>query len=528
MSSIKGYFCPVLHAHLPFVRHPEYSDMMEERWLYEAITETYLPLLDVFERLESDGVKFRLTMSITPPLANMLADELLINRYSNYLSKQEELSEKEIFRNAENPEFGLLARIYHTKFKHLRAVFEKWDRHLIKAFKHFQDAGFLEIITCCATHAFLPLIGHLREAVSAQIEMAVKDYEYHFGKAPNGIWLAECAYNPGDDELLKKFGIKFFFTDTHGIAYADKKPSYGTYAPIECPSGVTAFGRDIETGRQVWSSEVGYPGDPIYREFYRDIGFELDMDYISPYIHESGIRMNTGIKYYRITEKHSEQKEPYDYSAAMRRVCDHANHFLFCREQQIKYFSTYMSRKPIVVAMYDCELFGHWWYEGPEFIYNILRKISVESSVVDLCTPSDYLREYPENEKAIPSASTWGAEGYNYVWLNDTNSWIYPHIHKATERMIELAKRFPNVSGLKKRVLNQAARELMLLQSSDWAFILTNNTTTGYAKNRIKAHVFRFNKLYDFINEDKIDEAWLAEVENRDKIFPEMDYRIFK
>lgn len=522
-----GFLAIVLHAHLPFVRHPEYPDMMEERWFFEAITETYIPLIDVFDRLLSDGIHFRITMTMTPPLLNMLSDELLMERYSAHLAKLEELSEKEVIRTAKQPEFKDTARFYRDKLKKIRGIFEDLQHDLISGFRYFQDAGVLEVITCCATHGYLPLMKDYRPSVRAQIEVGVSEYWRFFGRQPRGIWLAECAYNTGDDAVLRDYGIEYFFTDSHGITNAEPRPSYGVYAPIMCPSGVKAFGRDMESGRQVWSSIIGYPGDPNYREFYRDIGFDLDMDYIKPYIHESGIRLNTGIKYYRITDRESSEKLPYSPQEALRRVAIHGGHFIWCRERQIEYLMTQMDRKPIVVSPYDCELFGHWWYEGTEFIYHVLKKTALESKYVSLVTPSDYLDYYPGIQEAVPSASSWGANGYSEVWLNDTNAYMYPHMHKAAERMIQLADSFPESDGLLRDALNQAARELMLLQSSDWAFIMKMGTTVGYAKKRVKDHTFRFTKLYEDIMNGNINEPWLREVERRDNIFPEMDYRVY-
>ena len=526
-NQYQGFLSLVLHAHLPFVRHPEHEDMMEERWLYEAITETYIPLIEVYDKLLADGVKFRITMTLTPPLVNMLTDQLLMERYLRHLRRLIELSEKEIERTRWQPEFNSTALIYRQKFIRSLEIFESYNCNLVSAFKKFQDAGVLEIITCCATHGYLPLMNNYRPAVRAQIEMAVRDYQKHFDRSPNGIWLAECAYNPGDDQILKDFGIKYFFTDTHGILYANPRPTYGAFAPIACESGVLAFGRDVESSRQVWCAHQGYPGDFDYREYYRDIGFDLDLDYIKPYIHESGIRVNTGIKYHRITSRDTDQKQPYNYQAAMAKAATHAGHFLWCREKQIEYLARTMKRMPMVVSPYDAELFGHWWYEGPDFIHNVLRKIATESNVVKLVTPSDYLDTYKENQKATPSMSSWGHKGYNEVWLHQSNDWIYPHLHKAAERMIELADTYKNAEGLLQRALNQASRELMLLQSSDWAFIMKTGTTVEYAVKRTKDHTFRFNKLYQDIKANQIDSAWLAEVERRDNIFPEIDYRIY-
>ncbi len=528
MKNYQGFLSLVLHAHLPFVRHPEHADMMEERWLFEAVTETYIPLLEIFGKLVADGVKFRITMSLTPPLLNMLADSLLIERYSRHLAKLEELAASEVDRTRWQHEFHATALMYRERFRRIRSIFSGCGGNLISLFKKYQDLGVLEIITCCATHGFLPLLSDFRPAVKAQIEMAVRDYQKHFSRSPRGIWLAECAYSPGDDEILKEFGIKYFFTDTHGLLFAEPRPLYGVYAPIECPSGVCAFGRDVESSRQVWSAHEGYPGDFAYREYYRDIGHDLEFDYIRPFIHESGFRLNTGIKYHRITSRDGAEKQPYNYQEAMARVAAHAGHFIACREQQIKQLAPAMDRPPVIVSPYDCELFGHWWFEGPEFIHHVLRKTAIESNVVNLATPSDYLDACPNNQKCTPSLSSWGHRGYNEVWLNESNAWIYPHMHKAAQRMIELADRFPAADGLLLRALNQAARELMLLQSSDWAFIMKTGTTVEYAHKRTRDHTFRFNKLYEDITSGKINESWLREVEWRDNIFPEMDYSIYR
>jgi 1,4-alpha-glucan branching enzyme len=523
----KGFLTLILHAHLPFVRHPEHADMMEERWLFEAITETYIPLVQIFSDLLEDHVPFRLTMSITPPLAAMLSDELLINRYCAYLKKLIGLAEKELARTILIPELQANARMYLQKFTAADKTLCLWNHRLLDAFSYFQQAGVLEIITCCATHGYLPLMQHQPEAINAQIEMAVIDYRHHFGCEPKGIWLAECAYSPGDDKILARHGLKYFFVDTHGILYAEPRPTMGVYAPIECESGVLAFGRDVESSRQVWSAHEGYPGDYHYREFYRDIGFDLDKNYLSPFLHETGIRLNTGIKYHRITSRENSEKEYYNYSRAMEKVAIHAGHFIDCREKQIKHLFGAIERKPVVVSPYDAELFGHWWFEGPEFIRQVLRKISLESDVVGLATPSDYLKMFPVNQRANPCLSSWGHRGYNEFWLDHSNDWIYPHQHKAAERMVELCEKFPAATGLLRRALNQAARELLLLQSSDWAFILRNNTTVEYARKRVKDHTFRFNKIFEDVINGSINEAWLKEVEKRDNIFQEIDYLIY-
>ncbi|MGI5862574.1 MAG: glycoside hydrolase family 57 protein [Myxococcales bacterium] len=526
---MQGYLSFVLHAHLPFVRHPEHEEFLEEDWLYEAITETYLPLLDVFDRLANDNVPFRMTMSLTPPLVSMLRDELLVHRYSRRLDKLCELADKEVHRTAKDAAFSPLAHFYRDRFYNARQAFhDRYHRDLVGAFRRLQDHGVLDILTCGATHGFLPLMQAFPEAVRAQITVAAAHYRQNFGRDPLGIWLPECGYYPGLERFLAAEGIRYFFVDSHGILDATPRPRYGVYAPLYTPTGTAAFGRDPESSQQVWSAEHGYPGDYWYREFYRDIGYDLDFDYVKPYVQPTGARKNTGIKYYRITGR-TPHKEPYDRRVAMERAAEHAGNFMFNRERQVEYLASAMpGRKPIVIAPYDAELFGHWWFEGPDFIEYFIRKSAYDQKIYRLASPADFLRENPENQLATPPMCSWGAGGYSDVWLDGSNDWIYRHLHKATERMIALSRDYPDDDSLRRRALNQAARELLLAQSSDWAFIMKTGTMVEYAIRRTKEHVLRFNKLHDQIRSNSIDERWLGYVENRDNIFPELDYRVYR
>lgn len=523
----KGYLALVLHGHLPFVRHPEHDRFLEEDWLYEAITETYLPLIEVFEGLVEDGVDFRLTMSLTPTLVSMLTDPLLQQRYLRHITRLIELAEKEIDRTGNDPRFNQLALMYRDLFAKARSAFEKKYRgNLVAAFRKFQDLGKLEIITCAATHGYLPLMENPR-AVLAQAVVAAEHYETHFGRPPRGIWLPECGYFPGLDGILKQAGLRYFFTDSHGVFHATPRPKYGVYAPIYCRTGLAAFGRDIESSKQVWSSVEGYPGDCRYRDFYRDIGFDLDYDYVKPYLHPDGARVSLGIKYYRITGA-SDHKELYEPRMARERAADHAGNFLFNREKQVEWLAgVFQDRKPLIVAPYDAELFGHWWFEGPDWINLLIRKIALDQKTVRMITPTEYLAENPRCQVAEPSPSSWGHNGYAEVWLDAANDWIYPHLHRAADRMIELARSFPRAEGLLRRALNQAARELLLAQSSDWAFIMKAGSHAEYAVRRTKEHLSRFMRLYEGIRGNALDESWLADIEYRDNLFPRIDYRVY-
>src|SRR6266852_2242971 len=314
---MQSYFSLVLHAHLPFVRHPEHEHFLEENWLYEAITETYLPLIQIMDGWLRDGMESRLTLTLSPTLCAMLLDPLLQDRYVRHLDGLLELAEKEVLRTHWDQTFHPLALMYQERFRSLWTTYFAYGRNLVGAFRKFQEAGKLEIITSAATHALLPLLSSHPPSIRAQILVPRDHYRSCFGCDPRGIWLPECAYVDGVEKILQEANIRWFIIDTHGVLHARPRPRYGVFAPVFTPNGIAAFGRDLESARQVWSKDEGYPGDYRYRDFYRDIGFDLDYDYVKPYMPATGQRTFTGIKYHSITGS-EELKQVYDRQAALR------------------------------------------------------------------------------------------------------------------------------------------------------------------------------------------------------------------
>ncbi|MGZ8227456.1 MAG: glycoside hydrolase family 57 protein [Methylococcaceae bacterium] len=523
----KGFLSIILHAHLPYVRHPEHESFFEENWLFEAITECYIPLIRVLDRLQQDNVSYRLTLSLSPTLISMLRDKLLHTRYLKHLHKLLELAEKEIVRTRKQREYQKLARLYRRFFSDTLKIYQdQYHCDLLTAFKKHYDSGSLELITCAATHGFLPLLSVSETAVRNQINVGVETFKTNLGFAPSGFWLPECAYYPGLEKALGDAGVNYFFVDTHGIMDASTPPHNGVYAPLDCGNGVAAFGRDPESSRQVWSSHEGYPGDFDYREYYKDIGFDLDMDYIAPYMLDRQTRINTGIKYYRVTGGEL-PKEIYDPGKALAKARQHAQDFINKRQQQIDALSANMDRTPIIIAPYDAELFGHWWFEGPYWLESVLRLASESGNGVQTASCSDYLAQISAHQIATPSVSTWGDQGYFSYWLNETNDWIYPLLHKAEREMEKLAADLQGVTvnQLQTRALNQAARSVLLAQSSDWPFIMKSGTTIEYARKRITDHLARFNYLHDCIRKNRINERYLTALEIMDNIFPDIDFR---
>ena len=519
-----GYLALILHAHLPFVRHPEHDDSFEEEWLFEAITETYIPLIGMMQRLLREGVPCKLAISITPPLCAMLADELLRNRYLRHLSRSINLAGREIERNRDHPQLEELARFYYNLFTETHRVYaEELQCDLLSAFRQLRDAGALEIVASAATHGLLPLLAQSPSALRAQVLLGCDSYRETFDADPAGFWLPECAFVPDLEHVLQEANIRWFVVDAHAFALARPRPTRAIFAPCFTPAGPAAFARDPESSRQVWSAEAGYPGDAAYRDFYRDIGFDLPP---TEAFADSTLKAPrfTGLKYHRVTGRGCE-KQLYNRESAEAVASTHAEHFLAARRAQFLELPE-VDFAPIVTMPFDAELFGHWWFEGPLFLETFIRKAAAGTPELQLTTPAEYLGAYSTHEVTEPAGSSWGDGGYWGVWLDERNAWIYPHLHAAAARMNEaaLAHRM-GASPIVERILRQLARELLLAQSSDWAFLMRSGTASEYATQRTVDHLQRFSSLFTQVQSGSIDERYLAECESRDNLFPNVEWR---
>ena len=516
------------------MRHPEHPRFLEEDWLFEAIVETYVPLLLMLSRLDEDAVPGQIAIGLTPTLCAMLCDELLQERCTDYLDRALGLARDEAARHQSDPASARheLSVFYLQHLEEIRIAWEdRWHRDLVTAFRDAQDRGRLEIMASAATHGVLPLAGS-SEAVHAQIEAGCRAYRHHFGRDPRGFWLPECAYTDPIEPELHACGIRWFVLEAHGLHHASPTPTNGLFKPCRTSNGIAVFARDPESSQQVWSADSGYPGAPEYRDFYRDLGYELPLADLRDYLGNDELRRFTGLKYHRVTGA-TEEKKLYDSAIGAALAVQHAHHFAKARAAQLAAIAPCVEGAPAVVCAFDAELFGHWWFEGPHFLEAFIREATLQSADTDkgfqLSSPSTYLAGNDWLERIDPAASTWGHGGHLETWLSDDNRWIYPHLHAATERLVTLA-RHANTgapSPLQSRCLTQMARELLLAQSSDWAFLITTGTARPYAEKRFRDHLHRFRTLFDQIVSEQIDPAFLETCEERDQLSPGVDWKLF-
>ncbi len=570
MTNRSGSFTFVLHAHLPYVishgKWPHGTD-----WLNEAAAETYIPILNILHRLIREGHSPRITIGITPILTEQLSDQMFKEEFREYLKHKVEAAredQKEFARTGEkrlSKTADFWERVYSER---LQDFTEVYGEDLVGSFRALQERGTVEIITCAATHGYLPLLGR-DECVQAQIRQAVHSYERHYRRNPKGIWLPECAYRPryewkrplavyadrdpvlrkGVEEFLSEQGIDYFIIDSHVLrggkaigVYLDRFEALkrlwgqfaGQYAPTEenrerSPyqtyyvnsygeeekQPVSVLTRDPRTGIQVWSGEHGYPGNPYYLDFHKK--------------HFPG-----GHRYWRVTSIKADlsEKEIYEPDRIPGTVQEQAGHFVDLVKEILSKARESGTAVPILTAPYDAELFGHWWFEGPEWLYHVLKRMDMDPEI-DLTTGSRYLSQHHGNEVISIPEGSWGEGGFHWIWLNEWTEWVWKKIYEAEDRMVDLSKTFRKTQNPDLiRVLRQLGRELLLLESSDWPFLISTWSARDYAELRVSGHLEDFRRLADTAEKMGLngklrpeEEEFLSLCEERDGIFPDLDFR---
>ncbi|MGA8937912.1 MAG: 1,4-alpha-glucan branching protein domain-containing protein [Acidobacteriaceae bacterium] len=566
-----GFLSLTLHAHLPYVvNHGTWPHGIE--WLHEAAAETYLPLLRVLANLERDNIALHCNLNLSPILLEQLAHPVFKADFPRYVERKIVAAREDeaYFTSVSESHYAELARFWQKFFTNALHDFQALDGDIIKGFRHFNDAGLIEIITCCATHGYLPLLG-TDESVRAQVRTAVTAHQRHIGVSPRGMWAPECGYRPsghwtypvsqpdgsafapdfnriGVEQVLSESDIDFFFVDTHLVEESDRTPSPyallhgqvsqkiaqngdetatynqyrrlyqayfvdGPYASAEKPRPTTVFPRDPSTGIQVWSGNFGYPGDGNYLDFHKK-------------------RWPGGHRYWSVTGPKVDMadKQPYNPQAAAERVQSHASHFVHLVWEAIN-AGMNDTIPPILSSPFDAELFGHWWFEGPQWLEAVARTLHNYPIGIHLTSASNYLDQYPRAGFIKMHEGSWGAEGANHVWMNPDTSWTYAHIYPAELYLRDLCTADHwNKTPISQRIVKQLCRELLLLESSDWQFLITTGAARDYAELRFDTHNDQFNELKSiwqhYESHQSItpeQEERLAAIEERDSIFPDID-----
>jgi len=555
-----GAFTFVLHSHLPYARLAGRWPHGEE-WIHEAAIETYIPLLETLYDLKDEGVNYRLMLGMTPTLAEQLTDALVLEHLGQYIENRIEAAKQDIvhFEKEGNAPLRDLAQWYQQMFEKTKWLFNKrFDRDIVGGYRQLQEDGYIEIFTSVATHAYLPLLAQ-DSSIDAQIKTGIASYQRVFGRKPKTLWLPECGYRPatvdedgndrpGIEHFLAENDIRLFFSETHtitggqpvGVAAGDVIGPYGdvkrrytipdtaktpqrlatTYQPYYVSdslrsdktrkhSGTVVIGRNNNSGQQVWSAEWGYPGDFDYREFHKKAG-------------------TSGLQYWCVSGEDVPlgEKNVYQPDWARYKIDQHAEHFAHLVWDLLSDYNRETEQFGIVCSTYDTELFGHWWFEGVSWLGKVLRHLD-SNSEIEMTTASEFITARPPEAVLRLAEGSWGTGGTHFTWDNGATHWMWQPIHEAERRMEALVANFQNPTEDEEVVLNQAARELLLLQSSDWQFLITTGQAKNYAIQRFSQHLERFNELADSVDDFQPARKRAEELWEIDKLFPDIDYRWF-
>jgi 1,4-alpha-glucan branching enzyme len=545
MAESYGAFALVLHSHIPYVLA---HDRLEEEWLLEAVVECYLPLLQTIERLSWQGIFPKITLGFTPVLLDQLADSRFPPCLLQYVAQKIRSAQEDYraFQSRKEPTLARLAGLWGEFYRRLEMYFvEDLRTDLIGALRRFQHQGEIEIITSAATHAYLPLLG-FDNSVRAQIEIGTACYQRHFRQRPQGCWLPECAYRPASywvppledatglrpanrlavDQVLSAAGLRYFVMDARQLQ--SSPPDYARHSPFRAhwvdgrsslPSPAMAvFARDFETTSRVWQHDAGYPGDPLYLEFHKK-------------------QREGGLRYWRITDRRTDlaYKQAYVPEWAFAQVSAHATHFVHRVRETLRDHWLRTREQGILVAAFDTELFGHWWFEGPQWLYEVLRQLALSTDTV-LMTCGEYLNRHPPQRAVQLKESSWGAGGDHRVWLQKDTRGLWRDLYQAEcdmQRLGELVngKRLDTQLA---RLLRQCGRELLLLQASDWPFMISTQSTPDHAARRFTSHYenFQYCQLLGqrYIGGESItEEEWqhFEEIERQDALFPDVNPNVF-
>jgi 1,4-alpha-glucan branching enzyme len=581
---IIGSFTFILHTHLPYVLHhgkwPHGSD-----WLSEATAECYIPILGMLESMQADGLDPKISMDFSPINLEQLADPDFATVFVEYCHEKIAAAEKDfvLFSKDGAKEYMRLAEYWREFYSQTKNIFiEQYQGNIVTGFRKLSDDRVLDAMTCGATHGYFPLL--LRDDnIRGQINCAIETHEHHFGKRPRGIWLPECGYRPGYkwsptvgpesyrlsseeragvEELVAEAGLEYFVVDGaltkggtvqgaidpkrsltdiywvgepgpahrvpgsenifgsfHSNDVSTRNPEPGTRNPV------AIFSRDAESASRVWDAEKGYPGAGSYLDFHKKHG-------------------NSGLRYWKITSLKTDMadKLPYVPSDTEKKLNTQADDFVSLVQTELEEFAKTHSYPGIIASPFDTELFGHWWFEGPRFLGKVMRRISAWKKI-GLTDCAESLDNYSEHRATIslPEGS-WGFEGQHWVWTNDAVAWMWDTIYPLEDRFLKAIHAYkptPNEEGgvfpssmdeTLRSIFDQAARELLLLEASDWPFVISTQGAIDYSKMRFAEHAELLTRLLDIAEHydatkglSSTDFDFLQGAIGKDRVFPKID-----
>lgn len=499
--------------------------------LFEAISDTYIPLIKMFENLERDNVAFKMAIVLSPIVCTLLEDPVIQKQYNEWLDKKIEFGQKEIQRTSSNPELLATAKYCFEKVQEEKLAFENYGNRILKKFSEYQKKGFIEILATCGTDIFLPFYNDMEEIINAQIETGLYSYRSFFGDVPDGFWLPQMGYYPGVEKSIKAYGMNYTILDTKSFLFSEVEPKNGIFTPARFTNTLGVFSCDPETESEIYG-ENGYAQESVFRNEARDVGYMLNQESLEPYVEKGASRYSMGYKYWNKSLIDEEElgdvndcENIYSPVAASEKCVSLAKEYIEKKKDVLDKAGNLIDKDVSLVVAIDADKLRKHWNEGILWIENVLRSASEVGLNTE--TPKSLVGNPFELQRIKPYYGASSGAGYGEDLLSSKNNWMMKYVRKAGERMVDLAERFPSETGLKARLLNIGAKELLLAMSSGWAKMIDGDEFPEYAEHRFKQSINDFTAVFDALGSNTVSTEWLTNLENSHQFFPWMNYRIF-
>lgn len=511
----------IFYAHVPYVRNEVPENSVEECRFFDFLSYTFLPFLRMCSRLEIDGIPFRCGLVVSPLLCEMLNDVLLQEQYIRFLDNHIDFGTKELARNTGTPAASFIQKRIEAFQQDKTEFVTVYRKNLLKKINSFMVKGFIELLATAATPCFFPLYQNMSEALLAQTELGLLNYREYFSTAPSGFWFPAMGYNTGLERIIKQYGFDYTVLASQSFLFAQKTPVNGIFSPGMMDNGLFCFGNDALASAEILSAEQGMYTNSLYLDTERDLGFELDKEYLNSLFNVEKGRRSTGYSYMQRNGTNY-----YDKESAKRQAEADARLFLQNRKRTFEEIEHLAHTLPLCsVSVLPLQFFGSMWYEGFDWLEMIFRRAKDAGFALNL--PADYLKHVHQVQHIEPFYASNLPSGYADELIDNSNDWMFPAIQKATERLIDIASRFPDDPGLKERILNMAAKEVLFAQSMDWPLLVTMDMSAEYAAQRCNEHLRAFTTVYESLGSGVVSTDWLIKREKKYPVFSEMNYRIF-
>ena len=514
----------ILTARQGYLKSSDADFCAKSEDFFQAITQSYIPLLNMARRLEVDGVPFKIGLVLSPTLCQMLSDPLLQGRYEAYLSCLEQLGESELKRCQGTVCYPQVVRCFDQIQKTKADFVDVYGRNLLQEVKRLEKEGFVELIPTAATYAYIPHFADFPEAVSAQVETGIYSNRYFFGDTGEGFWLPFLGYPKDIDQTLRSYGANYTVVDARTVLFSSDCPNQGIFYPVRSKRSLVLFAKDPDTPDDI-RREGGFCHAPSYLCIKRDIGFDLARADLAGFLQEGEARAATGFNYWSAGSS-GDSLIPYDKAQADRQVQIDARTFVEAKAAKLESARSFMQDAPVLTCVIPLELLGQTWREGITWLEAVFRYAATRGGFV-----FEHCKNLIENQfslhKIEPYPCSSNGLGYGEDLLDESNSWMMRYTRKATKRMVDLAQRLPNETSLKERLLNTAAKQVLLAQSGDWARMLHDGKIPDRVKETFKEEILSFTRVFDSLASNAVSMEWLIECEKHTSIFPWLNYRIF-